>query len=52
MRLLLKKESLAELTADELGAVAGGTTQLSRTCALVSFAPCYVVMSLLEGCLP
>jgi len=49
-RLVLKKEALADLTRDELESVAAGT-QVSRTCALLTFAPCYVVQTLLGGCL-
>jgi hypothetical protein len=50
-RLVLKKETVADLTPGELESVAAGT-QVSRTCALVSFVPCYVVQTLLGGCLP
>ncbi|HEV2891441.1 MAG TPA: hypothetical protein VGX28_13795 [Frankiaceae bacterium] len=49
--LVLKREAATELTPYELGAVAGGT-QVSRTCALLTFAPCYVLLSVVEGCLP
>jgi hypothetical protein len=49
--LVLRKESLTELTPGELGAVVGGS-QVSRTCALVSFVPCYVLMTVVDGCLP
>ena len=53
--LTLKKESLAELTTDELGSVAGGTG-LSCTCALLTLGVCavvtVVVQTVVEGCLP
>jgi hypothetical protein len=55
--LTLKKDTLTELSPDDLGHVVGGTTgPVSRTCALWSFAPCYligyVVQTVVEGCLP
>ena len=51
--LRLKKESLAELTTDELVSVAGGTTPVTRTCTpIISYVPCLVVQSVLQGCLP
>lgn len=49
--LALRQETLTELTPDDLGAVVGGS-QVSRTCALVSFVPCYVVQTVIQGCLP
>ena len=54
--LVLKREVLTELSPEELGTVVGGTTPLSRTCALWSFAPCVliqvVVQSVVEHCVP
>jgi hypothetical protein len=53
--LTLKKDSLTELTTDELGSVAGGTG-LSCTCALLTLGVCavvtVVVQTVVEGCLP
>lgn len=50
--LALKKESLTELTAGDLEHVVGGSvTNVSRTCALWSFAPCYVIQTVVNGCL-
>ena len=49
--LALKRDVVSELTPEELGAVAAGT-QVTRTCAFLTFAPCYVLLSVLEGCLP
>lgn len=49
--LTLKKESLAELTPDELGSVVGGTV-VTRTCTpIVSYVPCAVVGSVLQSCM-
>jgi hypothetical protein len=51
--LRLKKELLAELTTDELGDVVGGTTPITRTCTpIVSYVPCLIVQSVVQGCLP
>lgn len=49
--LVLKRETVTELTSDELGAIDGGT-QVTRTCAFLTFAPCYILLSVLDGCLP
>jgi methionine synthase I (cobalamin-dependent) len=50
--LRLTREVLTELTPDELtGVVAGTTGPVSRTCALLTFAPCYVVQTVVAGCL-
>jgi hypothetical protein len=53
--LTLKKESLTELTTDELDSVVGATG-LSCTCALLTFGVCavvtVVVRTVVEGCLP
>jgi hypothetical protein len=53
--LTLKKESLSELTTDELGVVAGATG-ISCTCALLTVTTCAlvveVVRSVVQGCLP
>jgi hypothetical protein len=51
--LSLKKESLTALTTDELVDVVGGTTPVSRTCTpIISYVPCFVLVSVLNGCLP
>jgi hypothetical protein len=51
--LSLKKESLTELSTDELIDVVGGTTPVSRTCTpIISYVPCFVLVSVLNGCLP
>lgn len=51
--LRLKREALTELTTGELVSVAGGTTPVTRTCTpIVSYVPCFVVQSVLDGCLP
>jgi hypothetical protein len=51
--LSLKKESLTELSTDELVDVVGGTTPVSRTCTpIISYVPCVIVISLVQGCLP
>lgn len=55
--LALKKEALTELSTDELDAVVGGTTPITRTCTpIVSYVPCfvvaYVVQTVEQGCLP
>ena len=53
--LMLKKDSLTELTTDELGDVAGATG-LSCTCALLTVTLCAlvveVVRSVAQGCQP
>jgi hypothetical protein len=53
--LTLKKDSLTELTTDELDAVVGATG-LSCTCALLTVGVCavvtVVVRTVVEGCLP
>lgn len=56
--LALKREILTELSTEELVGVAGGTTPVSRTCALWTFAPCvliqtvtYTVQTALNDCL-
>jgi hypothetical protein len=52
--LSLKKESLLELSTDELIDVVGGTTPISRTCTplTITCVPCVIVVSVLQGCLP
>jgi hypothetical protein len=48
--LRLSKGALTELTPQELAGVVGGTTNISRTCALLTFAPCYIVQTVIDGC--
>jgi hypothetical protein len=49
--LALKKETLTELSPGDLGRIVGGTTPVTRTCALLTFFPCYVIQTVVDGCL-
>ena len=47
--LALKKDTLTELSPEDLSDVVAGTGPVSRTCALWSFAPCVLVQVIVQS---